>query len=219
MTVKEAAQRLTVAPSTAHRLLQMLVFRDFAWQGSDRVYYAGPVLHTSEHAQSDASRLRAASEPHLRRLSDMTQEAASLGIRIADRARLVLAIDSPRPPRVGARDAMFFTAWRSTAGRLSLAELAPADVERLFPIGHSDPPDMAALDRDLTTIRAQGFALNKERADRGVVAVGVPLRGTDGAFLAGIATAVPPVRYEPSMLPRLVAGLRRTAKAIESDLG
>ena len=42
LTVSEVAERLGVARSTAHRLLAMLVYRDFAVQNDDRVYLATP---------------------------------------------------------------------------------------------------------------------------------------------------------------------------------
>ena len=44
LSVTEAAERLNVARSTAHRLLAMLVYRDFAVQNEQREYLAGPVL-------------------------------------------------------------------------------------------------------------------------------------------------------------------------------
>jgi len=47
LTVTEAAERLGVARSTAHRLLGMLCYRDFATQGADRAYHPGPVLARS----------------------------------------------------------------------------------------------------------------------------------------------------------------------------
>ena len=218
MTVKEAAERLRVAPSTAHRLLQMLVFRDFARQGDDRAYYAGPALRLPEHSPSRTSRLRSASEKHLRQLTQVTKETSSLGIRIGDRARIVLAVEPPQELTVGARDGMDFSAWRTSHGRLGLAELEPADVDQLFAGSEVDPPDLALLKHDLRAIRRQGFAMNKERSDRGVVAIGVALHDASGEFLAGIATAMPSRRYAPDMLPGLVATLRRVARDIESDL-
>ena len=218
MTVTKAADRLSVAPSTAHRLLQMLVFRDFARQGDDRAYYAGPALQLPAHSPSRTSRLRSVSEKHLRRLTEMTKETSTLGIRLGDRARIVLAVEPHQALTAGARDGMDFSAWRTTHGRLGLAELDPADVDDLFANSQVDPPDLSLLKRDLRSIRRQGFAMNKERSDRGVVAVGVPVHDAGGEFLAGIATAMPFVRYAPEMLPGLVATLRRVARDIESDL-
>ena len=65
LTVSEAAQRLGIARSTAHRLLTMLVYRDFAVQDESRVYHAGPVLELAAHSPSEASRLRTIALPHL----------------------------------------------------------------------------------------------------------------------------------------------------------
>jgi DNA-binding IclR family transcriptional regulator len=44
LSISEAAERLGVALSTAHRLLSMLVYRDFAVLEADKRYAAGPVL-------------------------------------------------------------------------------------------------------------------------------------------------------------------------------
>ena len=52
LTVSQVAERLGVARSTAHRLLAMLVYRDFAVQDEDRVYRAGPVLELDSHSPS-----------------------------------------------------------------------------------------------------------------------------------------------------------------------
>jgi predicted transcriptional regulator len=79
VTVSEVAERLGVARSTAHRLLAMLVYRDFAVQDENHLYRAGPVLELAAHSQSRVSSLRAAALPHLRRLVDLLDETANLG--------------------------------------------------------------------------------------------------------------------------------------------
>jgi DNA-binding IclR family transcriptional regulator len=54
LTVSQVAERLGVARSTAHRLLAMLVYRDFAVQDEERVYRASPVLELASHSPSVA---------------------------------------------------------------------------------------------------------------------------------------------------------------------
>ncbi|WP_217697451.1 helix-turn-helix domain-containing protein [Nocardia donostiensis] len=49
------AQRIGVAASTAHRLLQMLIYRDFAVQEPDRFYRVGPLLELAARSRSAAS--------------------------------------------------------------------------------------------------------------------------------------------------------------------
>src|SRR5439155_23167645 len=82
LTVAEVADRLAVARSTAHRLLQLLVYRDFPVQDRHRAYRAGRVLELSTHSSSRTAQLRAISLPHLETLVDRLQESANLSIRI-----------------------------------------------------------------------------------------------------------------------------------------
>ncbi|MFG1667864.1 IclR family transcriptional regulator [Streptomyces sp. Y7] len=223
LTVAEVARRLGVAASTAHRLLAMLVYRDFAVQDAGRAYRAGPVLELAAHSQSATSKLRAASLPHLRRLVDLLDESANLTVRTGDTVRFVASVESGQALRVGNREGMVFPAHRTTAGLLLLAELTPEQLAALYdPERFADRPgelpDLTALRADLAKVRRNGFAFNRERSERGVVAIGVPVHTPNGEVSAGIAVSMPSVRYDKEQLPRLVALLRSTAADIEHDL-
>lgn len=223
LTVTEVAQRLGVASSTAHRLLSMLVYRDFAVRDAGRAYRVGPVLELAAHSQSVASRLRAASLPHLRRLVDLLDESANLTVRTGDTVRFIASAESSQSLRIGSREGMVFPAHRTTAGLLLLADLPTDQIEALYAAERyadhpEDRPDVAALLADLAAARRNGFVVNNGRSERGVVAVGAPVRTPDGEVVAGIAVSIPSVRYEKEQLPMLVGTLRATAAALERDL-
>ena len=221
LTVARAADRLGVARSTAHRLLQMLVYRDFAAQQADKSYRAGPVLELAAHSRSDTARLRAAALPVLEHLVEELQESVNVAIRIGATARFIVSVESPRALRVGNREGMVFPAHQTTAGLLLLAEL---DLEELAAVhgndraGAVEPPDLRRLGRDLALIRRQGFAVNREESERGVTAVGVPIRDAAGTALAGLSVSMPTVRYDAQRLPGLTATLHRSARTIEKAL-
>src|SRR3954469_21009932 len=59
MRITDAAERLGVSRSTAHRLLGMLVYRDFAEQLPDRRYGPGPLMRGGRLPQEPGARLRA----------------------------------------------------------------------------------------------------------------------------------------------------------------
>lgn len=223
LTVKQVAERLGVAGSTAHRLLAMLVYRDFAVRNPDHSYRVGPVLELASHSQSAASRLRAAALPHLHRLVDLLDESANLTVRTGDTVRFIASVESPRSLRVGSREGMVFPAHRTTAGLLLLAELPRDQVEGLYAAERyadrpAERPDLPALHADLARARRNGFALNQGRSERGVVAVGVPVRAGDGEVVAGISVSMPSVRYAKDQLPTLVGTLRATARSLERDV-
>jgi DNA-binding IclR family transcriptional regulator len=221
LTVAEAARRLDVARSTAHRLLQMLVYRDFAAQDDARVYHAGPVLQLAAHSRSQTSLLRAAALPHLHRLVDMLDESANLTVRTGASVRFIASVESGQALRVGSREGMVFPAHRTSGGLLLLAELSAEELEAVYAEPRdeeADVPDLAKLRTDLARIRRQGFALNQGRSERGVVAVGVPVHAADGTAVAGLSVSMPSVRYAKERLPLLVMALHRAAGTIEADL-
>ena len=224
LTVSEVAERLGVARSTAHRLLAMLVYRDFAVQTTTRAYGAGPLLELASHSRSATSRLRAAALPHLVDLVDAVEESANLIIRAGTTARFIASVECSHALRVGNREGMVFPAHRVSGGLVLLSELRPEQVTALYAPEHVseeavERPDVDRLLRELKRIRKAGFALNHGRSERGVVALGVPVRGADGQAVAGLSISVPSVRYSAHSLPGWLGHLARTAAAIETDLG
>ena len=221
LTVADAATRLGVARSTAHRLLQMLVYRDFAAQSADKSYRAGPVLELAAHSRSQTARLRSSALPVLHRLVDVVGESANVAVRIGATARFVVSVESRQSLRVGSREGMVFPAHRTTAGLLMLAELDPADLAAVYESENTadvEAPDLRRLRRELTLIRRQGFAVNREESERGVVAVGVPVADGQGRSVAGLSISMPSIRYEPKRLPRLVSLLREASRSIGAQL-
>lgn len=199
LTVAEIAERLGVARSTAHRLLQMLVYRDFAVQDDRRAYHAGPVLELAAHSRSRTAQLRVVALPHLHRLVDTLQESVNLSVRTGDTTRFIASVECTQALRVGSREGMVFPVGQTTAGLLLLAEESSGD-------------------RELSRIRSQGFAVNEGRSEKGVVAIGVPVRDPDGTAVAGLSVSMPSIRYERTRLPELVVTLQASARAIEAGL-
>ncbi|EHR52793.1 transcriptional regulator [Saccharomonospora marina XMU15] len=218
LSVADAAQRLGVARSTAHRLLAMLVYRDFAVQDDTKRYRPGPVLELAAHSHSMVSRLRQAALPHLFRLVDTLGESVNLTVRTGNTARFVACAECRQPLRVGSREGMVFPAHRTTAGLLLLAELGDMELEALY-AGDRKPeaPAMDELRRELAKVRRNGFAVNQGRSERGVVAVGVPVR-SGGAAIAGVSVSMPSMRYDRRRLRPIVATLTSAVASLEEDL-
>jgi DNA-binding IclR family transcriptional regulator len=220
LTVSQVADRLDVARSTAHRLLSTLVYRDFAAQDDQRRYHAGPVLALARRSHAGSSRLREAALPALQQVVDVVGETANLTVRTGATARFLASVECAQVLRVGSREGMAFPAHRTTGGLVLLATLSPEEVEALYPEEEyagrpEERPDLAKLAADLAKVRKSGFALNQERSERGIVAVGVPVQGEDGSAVAGLSVSMPSVRYDRHRLPVLVETLKRAAAGIE----
>jgi DNA-binding IclR family transcriptional regulator len=223
LTVSEVASRLGVARSTAHRLLAMLVYRDFAVQDENRLYRAGPVLELAAHSRSQVSSLRAAALPHLVKLAGLLDETVNLAIRTGDTTRFIASVECRQALRVSSREGMVFPAHRTTAGLLLLAELPESELDEVYAAHRYDDrpgerPDLAWLRAELARVRRKRFAVNRERSERGLVAVGVLVRDADGTAQAGLSVSMPSVRYQPAHLAPLVTTLTAAAGRLEVTL-
>ncbi len=222
LTVSAAAERLGVARSTAHRLLQTLVYRDFAVQAEDRTYRAGPVLEISVRSSSKAAKLRAAALEPMRRVVDTLGETCNLSVRIGAAVRFLASVECDQALRVGSREGMVFPAHQVTGGLVMLAALSPERVDALYQRLDDQPeegPDRGRLHADLRAVRRTGIAVNLERSERGLAAIGRAVLDTDGDAVAALSVSMPTVRYRKERVPEIVAALNTAADAITRGLG
>ncbi|TDC76736.1 IclR family transcriptional regulator [Streptomyces hainanensis] len=217
LTVSEAAARLGVARSTAHRLLSTLVYRDFAVQGDDRSYRVGPVLELAAQTRSDVAELRAAALGPMRALVDVLDETANLSVRTGRTVRFIASVECDQALRVGRREGMVFPAHQVTGGLIMLATLGDDELTALYG-GAEDRPDLTRLRAELRAVRRSGVALNLERSERGVVAVGRGVTAPGGDTVAAVAVSMPSVRYSPDRLKEIVAALTTASHAISAAL-
>jgi DNA-binding IclR family transcriptional regulator len=211
-----------VARSSAHRLLSTLVYRDFAVQDEDRSYRVGPVLEIAAQAQSNVSALRAAALGPLRTLVDTLDETANLIIRTGRTVRFIASVECAQALRVGNREGMVFPAHQVTGGLIMLAALTDDELDALYTTAPTNPaeerPDLEKLRAELDAIRRTGIALNLERSERGLVAVGRRVTDARGDTVAAVSVSMPSVRYEPERVQGIVAALATAAERIHAAL-
>ena len=216
MRVTDAADRLGVSVSTAHRLLGMLVYRDFAEQLPDRRYGPGPLMRTGGLPQASVARVRELALPHLRRLVEEMGETANLMVLSGGDVRFVATVECDQILRVGDRTGRTLPAHLSSGGKALLADL-PADAVVAAFAGLDDAA-ATRLRRELRTVRRRGFAVNDQETEAGLTAVGAAVpTGTD-ASPAAISLALPSARFSRDRLPAWAAAVTATAAAIAVDL-
>ena len=223
LTVTEAAERLGVARSTAHRLLGMLCYRDFAVQGEDRAYYSGPVLAASRRLTATSARLRVLALPHLAELTGAVGETSNLTVLSGSLIRFLASVEGPQVLRVGSREGMAFPAHLTSAGMVMLAELSREELEAYHRQAQDadtagDLPTLATLRQQLAGVRSRGFAINNGRTEDGIVAIGMAVIDPHGG-LAGISLALPSARFTRDAVPDFIRHMHGCRTAIERDLG
>lgn len=216
LRVSEAAERLGVSPSTAHRLLAMLVYRGFAEQRPDRRYEAGDVLRTTA-TRAPVALLRQAALPHMRQLVERMQESVNLLVLAGADVWFVATAECAQVLRVGSRAGRTLPAHLTSGGVALLAALPADEVTALFE--KRPEVDLARLRRELAQVRGRGFAINDQRTEAGLTAIAVAVRDAGGSAVAAVALAMPTARFARDRIEEWVGALSATAEAITDALG
>ena len=222
--VSDVAAELGIARSTAHRLLAMLVYRDFAVQSEDRSYRPGPAIAAKPLRGEPTQRLRQVMRPHMEALCDQVAETINLVVRLGTQTRFLHTVESAHILRVGDRQGTILPAWKTSGGKVLLAELPDAQLTALLRGASGRPPEglTAAERRSLVTqlrlVRDQGYAENIEESESGVCAIGVCVRDRLGDPVAALSVSAPSVRYTPDRSRVFLRELRTTVTRAQADI-
>ena len=75
--------------------------------------------------------------------------------------------------------------------------------------------DTEALSRELERIRAQGYALDNEEAEKGVSCIGAGIYNDEGRLIAGLSVSAPSDRLNQAWAARV----KTTAESISRAIG
>lgn len=220
----DAAHELGVALSTAHRLMRMLQHHGLVVQDADsKVYAAGPALLRLGRL-ADSADVREVALPHLRALVGEAGETVHLwGAQGETQIVCLASVESPHPLRVGARTGAVLPAHATASGRALLAGLSDARVAALYPgpgLEQVRPATIATLDElleTLATVRACGYAVQRDECDLGVSAVAAAVPDANGPATVAIAIAVPSQRMPDDAVAGLGEAVLRCAARVAAS--
>jgi len=223
--LKDAAAEVGVAPSTAHRILAMLIYRGFAAQDESKRYIPGPSLGVGPARVARTLQLKSIVAPHLEDLTARIGETSNLLIRVGPHVRFLMSVEGPSLLRVGDRQGTVLSAASSSGGKAILAELGEPLLERLYG-GRTAAAGREAISlaqygsmvRELRAVRVHGFALNLEGTEDGVCALGVSIHGGDGTVIGAITASIPSIRFERALKSGLAREMVMTQTAIDEEL-
>lgn len=225
LRLKDAAAELNVAPSTAHRLLAMLVYRGFAVQDESRMYFPGAAVGAGPSGLGWTRLLRSVAQPHLELLSTRINETVNLMARVGTKVRFLATVEGTHALRVGDRQGSVMPANRASGGKAMLAELDPELVKKLFSGGNAEiagesisDEDFPAFARELEVVRERGFAANFEGTEEGISALGIALHNGKGDVVGALSVATPVSRFRPLFDQGLVQTMTETRRQLEIDI-
>jgi IclR family acetate operon transcriptional repressor len=168
----------------------------------------------------DRRDLAALAEPAMRRLASESGETVNLMVRTARGAEAVAQVDGRHVLGVSNWIGREVPDHCSAAGKVFLAfgaaTLPVGQLERRTPHTIVDRP---MLERDLETVRRQGFATIVDELELGLAAAAAPIRDAEGSVVAALSIAGPTARLGDARLGLLGRVAIEQAHSVSTQLG
>jgi DNA-binding IclR family transcriptional regulator len=217
VSLKELATATGLHPSTAHRILNDMVAKRFVDRSEPGTY----LLELGNIVKSRLN-VREAALPYMQALHRKTQQTVNLSVRQGDEIVYIDRAFSERSGMqvvraIGGRAPLHLT----SIGKLFLsvddAKLVRAYATRTGLAGNNKNSitDLAKLERELSLVRARGYARDNEELELGVRCMAAGVRDDAGRLIAGLSISAPADRLSDDWLDDLIT----TTTDISSVLG
>lgn len=223
--ITEMAQGLDLPKSTVHGLVKTLEARGFLVKNADNSKYRlGLKVYELGMAYTTAMELQTAARPVARDLSSKYGKSAHVAIYAGGMAVFVLKAENSENLMAVPRGGISFPAHSTASGKVLLAFLPEADLERYLAEGlcsmtRRTVTDKKALAVELEGVRKHGYALDNGEAISGIGCVAAPVRGQGGLVVAAVSLSGMAEEVMGDLFPEVVRDVREAAAEISRTLG
>ena len=223
----EIASRSGLNSSTCHHLLSTLAARGYVGQNPrGRTYFLGAKILELSSSRVRQFNLVEVAMPELRRVNQLTRESVHLTVMQGHDLTTLAILESPHPIRVATDSAGKANAAHATAtGKAILAWLPEMEIARviaekgLTAFTDQTITNIADLMEGLRLVRRNGYAMDREEFQPGVVCVGAAIRDHSGAVIGSIGCSMPEMRASDDLLDKTKQAVRDCANILSERLG
>ena len=225
-TLTQLSHRTQLNISTCHHLLSTLVARGYVAKVPVRRSYAlgARILYLSNACLRQVD-LPARAVPFIEKINERTGETVHLAVLQGDAMMKIAKRESRHPVRVdtgtlGKTDAAHATA----TGKAMLAWLPEDDMRRVLAHGLTrfTPKTICewpTLIEALRHVRRNGYAIDDEEYQPGVICIGAAIRDHNGAVVGAISASTPTMRANDEHLSLVREQVCSAVRALSAELG
>jgi DNA-binding IclR family transcriptional regulator len=222
VSLKELSKVSGLHPSTAHRILNDMVVTRFVDRVEPGTYRLGMRLLELGNVVKSRLSVREAAVDLMRLLHNKTRQTVNLSVRQGDEIVYIDRAFSERSGMqvvraIGGRGPLHLT----STGKLFLSIDEPKTIRayatRTGLAGHNKNSitDLPRLERELSLVRARGYARDNEELELGVRCMAAGIYDDQNKLIAGLSISAPADRLDEHWMPKLQA----TADEISTALG
>lgn len=223
--VSDASTQLGVARSTAHRLLAMLQYHGFVEQDAElKVYRPGPTLIDMGLAAILTLDVRRVAIPVIERLGRELDETVHVAIRDGDSVLFLAGVESSRPLRAGDRTGTRLPLSCTASGKAILSRMSDEEIRAILPrrlpgLTPKSISSWSALDKELASVRAAGYATNFGESETDLVALAAPIVDRTDRVHGSLVVTAPAARGDRQWAESVASAAIAAADDIGAELG
>ena len=225
-TIREASIQLKLAPSTVHRLFDLLASEGVIERNkNDRTYRVGSELFRIAAQVVSRYDLRTIAMPVMREVVAACEETCVLGLYLPSARQMTLAerVNSTTLLRYQLPMNMHLSLLSGASGRCILAFLPEEETSSILRAEKLERGNkagsMAKALRELRAIKKQGFAVSRGEMIAGAMAIAAPVIGADGTPIASLGVTAPNDRMQRLGIQRVSMLLLEKARDLSIRLG
>lgn len=224
--VRELATQLGANKSTVYRLMTTLNGLGVLKQDPHTEKYSlGLKLFELGSRVDIQEAIISKTHPILKKVASEISETVHMGILKNDQVLMVDRVESPQGLKLNSVIGSYIPAYCTGLGKVLLSNLSDEKVhafcEHTSFIKNTEHTiqEKNTLLKELTAIRKQGYALDQEEKEYGLICLAVPVYNASNEMIAALSAAGPAQRFKPNMLPKYVNILKTGASDIKTRIG
>jgi DNA-binding IclR family transcriptional regulator len=228
MGITEVAERTGLLCSDVHRILRSLQHFGFVSQNPrTKKYELGLELLKLGHLVHERTELCGVARPYMRLLSEAAQATANLAVFDPQEREVLFVeqIDSPAEVQIRLRIGRRVSPHATSVGKVLLAHLDSETVAAIVrdlglpKITRYTITDPAQFEKELETIRLQGYGADREEAVIGACCMGAPVRNHEGKVVAAVSISMMAAHVSRAEEPQLASLVKTAGANISKALG
>jgi len=222
------SKRLGLHKNNVFRLLATLEHRGYIEQNHlTENYRLGPKTLQLGSIFIEQRECRRQARPILEDLMASSGETAVVAVLRGNKVIYMDSVETDKTVRAVSRIGAMLPAYCTAVGKIQLAHLAAADVERMYqesellPVTTKTITSRAALAAELKKVLERGYALENEETEMEVRSIAAPIRDFSKKVIAAVGIVAPASRLTDERIEKnkISAMLIDAGKAISAKMG
>lgn len=224
-SLDELATALEVHKTTVLRLLRTLAADHFVHRDGAHRYHLGARLFELSSRGLDQREVRTIAAPHLAAFNAEHGRTTHLSELVGSEIVYIDKLESHDHVRMASRIGLRAPVHSTAAGKVLVADLAPAELERVLAgtgFARATPNTITTREgylAELARVREQGWAHDAEENEPSINCVAAPVRGASGHAVAAVSVSVPDIVMNDDALVALVPSLLAVTERISREHG